>query len=118
MRYKQAPATAESVIRVVNALYADFDRRREYINRCDEQAAKNRDGNPEPCFNKFRDLNMALESAVDVICEKAIRGPMMYDLKNDIGFNKSSLSLIMSHKTYYNRKRAVKLEAARRLGLI
>ena len=61
---------------------------------------------------------MALESAVDVICEKAIRGPMMYDLKNDIGFNKSSLSLIMSHKTYYNRKRAVKLEAARRLGLI
>ena len=105
MRYKRCPAIPETIIRVINALYADYDRRAK--TAYEGEAAQ-----------RMQRLNAALWRAVVNTCEESICCAMLFDLKNDIGYEKSSLSLLMSHKTYYRRKREAKLEAARLLGLI
>lgn len=108
MKYKRTPATNESVIRIVNALYSDFERREKLLKTKDAL----------PTFNNFGELNRTLLAAVESICEPSIKDAMFFDLCHDLGYDKSALACIMCHKTYYSRKKAVKLEAARRLGLI
>ena len=106
MRFKRMPTSYESISRIINALYADYDRRAKEI----------RDGLTDRKL--YFELNKVLSSAVDHVCEPDIRKTMLFDLCNDLGYEKSSLALIMSHKTYYERKKAIKTEAARRLGLM
>lgn len=106
MRYKRSATDTASVIRIVNALYADYERREKEI-----RSGKNR-------INRFCELNNTLKASVELTCEASVRDGMLFDLCHDIGYEKSSLAMMMSHKTYYARKKAAKLEAARRLGLI
>lgn len=119
MRYKRCPIIPEGIVRIVNALYADFDRRAKYISSgvtdesFDECAYA-----PEDRRRRMQLLNQILVKSVRAVCEESIADTMLFDLKHDIGYEKSALSLVMSHKTYYHRKRSVKLEAAARLGLI
>lgn len=106
MRYKRSATDTTSVIRIINALYADYERREKEI-----RTGKSR-------INRFYELNNTLKASVDLTCEASIRDGMLFDLCHDIGYERSSLAMIMSHKTYYARKKAAKLEAARRLGLL
>lgn len=108
MKYKRTAISNESVIRIVNALYSDLERREALLKEKGEL----------PRYNKFRELDRALIAAVESECEPSIRSSMLFDLCHDIGYDRSALACIMCHKTYYSRKRAVKFEAARRLGLI
>ena len=106
MRYKRIPTCYASTSRIINALYADYDRREKEIKQYPER------------INRFYELNRALVSAVEDVCEPDIREGMLFDLCHDLGYDKSTLATIMCHKTYYERKKAVKEAAARRLGLI
>ncbi len=106
MRYKRSATDTTGIIRIINALYADYERREKEI-----RTGKNR-------INRFYELNNTLKASVDLTCEASIRDGMLFDLCHDIGYERSSLAMIMSHKTYYARKKAAKLEAARRLGLL
>lgn len=119
MRYKRCPVIPEGLVRVVNALYADFDRRAEQIKAPERvQEEGGLDFFPQDRLRRMQILNQILVKSVYAVCEESIAETMLFDLKNDIGYEKSALSLVMSHKTYYHRKRSVKLEAARRLGLM
>jgi hypothetical protein len=106
MRYKRIPTCYASTSRIINALYADYKRRENAIKKGAEGS------------ERFAALNEVLSSSVSSICEPDIREGMLFDLCNDLGYDKSTLATIMCHKTYYERKKAVKEEAARRLGLI
>ena len=99
------PVTVE---RIVDALCADYDRRRNAISG----------GGLESDTDEFyRELNSAIEESVSESCEEGIRAEMLRDLKLRRGYNRSMMYGI-SEGAYKRRKRLAKYIIARRLNYI
>lgn len=92
------------VVEVVKSLCRDYDRREKAAG--DEAVAEN---------NKR--INTAIDEALESV-EVGIRRDILHDVSNGVGYDMSQASPYMAKNTYYDRKRKVIHDIAKKLNLI
>lgn len=97
-----------SVNRVVVAICGDYDRRKREIekNKIDAETLLH-----------YKQLNDAIDEAINEECEVGIRNTMRSDIGNGVGHRRTQL-YYMAAGTYKTRKRNSKYKIAKKLNLL
>ena len=98
----------KTVVTIVVALCADYDRRKKAIAT---------EGTPQFVRERFCELNGAIDSALSEV-EQGIRPLILSDLQQGKGYDASMASPFIGKNGYYNRKRKVIHDIAVGLNLI
>lgn len=97
-----------SVVNIVKALVADYDRRSRAINRASQLCA---------AIATYTELNAVIDEALCGI-EEGIRSELLEDIKRGRGYDASATSSFIAKNTYYQRKRKLIYDIAKGLSLI
>lgn len=98
----------KSVVVVVVALCADYDRRAKAISI--EQSG-------DPVVKRFMEINQVIDNAFADV-EQGIRAQLLADLQQGRGYDSSMAAPFIGKNGYYNRKRKVIHDIAVGLRLI
>lgn len=105
-----------TVVSVVNAICADYDRRKRLI-------AENKLKNlyEEPHKMTILEVNSRLNGAVDYALrrvEEVLREVMLYDIASGRGYYRSKAQTMISKGAYYRRRRRIVYDIAVELALV
>lgn len=97
-----------SVVKIVNSICADYERRERLIKYSATTGA---------VLTKAVELNAVVDKALEEI-EPGIRRDIIKDISLGRGYNKSNCCVIMQNETYYRRRRKLVHDIAVALSLI
>ncbi len=97
-----------SVVALVNAIVADYERRLIAIERASL---------PAEIINRYKELNLVVENALNDI-EPGARKEMVRDISEGRGYHKSGMQIILSKNAYYRRRKKLVHDIAKGLYLL
>ena len=97
-----------SVVKIVNALCADYERREKLIKS---------ENISDECRRNVSRINAAIDSALEDI-ELGIRKELLLDITYGRGFLRSACCVFMNKDSYYRRRRKFVYDIAVNLNLI
>lgn len=97
-----------SVVRMVAAICADYERRDKVIRYSSTTGA---------VLDRNVELNAAVDSALDEV-EVGVRNDILHDISEGIGYNRSAVACMMSKDAYYRRRRKLVHDIAVNLALL
>ena len=97
-----------SVVHVVNAICADYERRERAIKYSNITGT---------VLARYIELNSVIDGALQEV-EGGIREGLLRDISEGRGYTRSSIQHIVSKNTYYRRRRKLIHDIARNLSLL
>lgn len=97
-----------SVVHLVNAICADYERRDRAIRHSTITGA---------VLERYIELNSVIDRALSDV-ETEIRADLLYDIANGRGYTRSCTQCVMSKNTYYRRRRNFVHTIAKELSLL
>ena len=98
----------ESVVHLVNALCADYERRERAIKHSTITGA---------VLDRYIELNSVIDSALCEI-DQGIRDDLLYDITVGRGYTRSCAQYVVSKNTYYRQRKKFVQEIATKLFLL
>lgn len=97
-----------SVVCMVNAICADYERRERAIKYSNITGA---------VLARYIELNSVIDNALQEV-EVGIRADLLRDIADGRGYNRSPTQCVVSKNTYYRRRRKLIHDIAKELSLL
>ena len=98
----------QSIVAVVNAICADYERREKAIRYSTITGV---------VLDKYVELNAIVDRALEDI-EPGVRKEILRDISEGRGYYKSGMQIILSKNAYYRRRRKLVHDIAKDLALL